>query len=390
MRLRPTLRLRLTALYTALFLAAGALLLGVSYLLLKNHLGRTLPDAVAGDILSAVREQYALALLGVTMLATLLGWLMAGRALAPLRGIAAAARGVSGNSLDRRIEPRGPDDEVRELAQTLDGMLSRLDAAFAGQRRFVANASHELRTPLTVMRTELEVALSDPDANADDLRRAAQVVGDEVVRCQALIDSLLLLARSEAEVIHRDERSDLSQLARSVAARLRRLAQQRGVKLTVRAEPAVVAGEGRLLEEALRNLAENALLYNSSGGFATVEVRVAGRDAVVRVENSGPVVPPEAAASLLEPFQRLDRGGAGGPGAGVGLSIVRAVVRAHGGSLRLESRREGGLRIELRLPAVATSANEPTGPDAGPRGSRARLRGDDRPGARPAPNAARR
>jgi signal transduction histidine kinase len=389
MHLRPTLRLRLTALYTALFLSAGALLLGVSYLLLENHLGRTLSSDVANEVLAAVRELYALALLGATILATLLGWLMAGRALAPLRGIAAAARGVSGNSLDRRIEPRGPDDEVRELAHTFDGMLSRLEAAFASQRRFVANASHELRTPLTVMRTELEVALSDPAASAADLRRAADVVSEEIVRCQALIDSLLLLARSDAEVIHRHERSDLGQLARSVAARLRPLAQDRGVKLEVQAKPAVVAGEGRLLEEALRNLAENAVLYNSSGGFASLEVRVVGQDAKVEVENSGPVVPPEAAASLLEPFQRLDRQSAGRPGAGVGLSIVQAVVSAHGGSMALESRREGGLSVELRLPAVATSGSAPDGSDDLPTGSRHRVHGD-LSAPRPEPNVARR
>ena len=390
MHLRPTLRLRLTALYTALFLGAGGLLLGVSYLLLENHLGRTLPSDVAGEALATIREQYGLALLGVTILATLLGWLMAGRALAPLRGIAATARGVSGNSLDRRIQPRGPDDEVRELARTLDGMLSRLDTAFAGQRRFVANASHELRTPLTVMRTELDVALSDPDASAADLRRAAEVVADEVVRCQALIDSLLLLARSEAEAIHRDERSDLEQLARSVAARLRPLAQERGVKLSVSTEPAVVAGEGRLLEEALRNLVENALLYNAPGGFASLDVRVAEGEATVRVENSGPLVPPEAAASLLEPFQRLDGPSDGGAGAGVGLSIVRAVVRAHGGSIALESRRQGGLGIELRLPLPATGGSASPGDGAAPTGSRHRLRGGDRSAPRPAPTAARR
>ena len=390
MRLRPTLRLRLTALYTALFLGAGALLLGVSYLLLENHLGRTLPADVAADALAAVREQYALALLAVTILATLLGWLVAGRALAPLSGIAAAVRDVSGSSLDQRIEPGGPDDEVRELAQTLDGMLSRLEAAFAGQRRFVANASHELRTPLTVMRTELDVALSDPNASADDLRRTAQIVGEEVVRCQALIDSLLVLARSEAEVIHRDEGSDLAQLAHSVAARLRPLALQRGVKLDVRAEPAVVAGEGRLLEEALRNLAENAVLYNDPGGFASLDVRVAGREATVRVENSGPVVRPEAAATLLEPFQRLDREASARDGAGVGLSIVRAVVGVHGGSMALESRREGGLRVELRLPALAMSASAAAGDDAGPTGNRDRIRGSDRSSPRPAPTVARR
>jgi signal transduction histidine kinase len=333
MRPRPTVRLRLTALYTGLFLVAGGLLLGVTYGLLDSHLNRTLSAPVAADVLAEVRGQYALALIGVTGLALLLGWVMAGRALRPLREVVGAARSVSGDSLHRRVGPGGPDDEIRELAETFDDMLERLEAAFTSQRRFVANASHELRTPLTVMRTEIDVALADPAAGADELRRMAQVVSEEVLRCQSLIDSLLALARSEAGVIGRDDRVDLGKLAREGEARLRDAAAERSVAVTLRTGPAVVAGERPLLEQLLWNLAENAVLHNRPGGFVELEVMTEGGEALVRVENSGPPVPHEAAALLLEPFQRLGRGTAGGPGAGVGLSIVRAVAHAHGGGV---------------------------------------------------------
>jgi signal transduction histidine kinase len=390
MRPRPTLRLRLTALYTGLFLLAAGLLLGVSYALLHRHFERTLPPPVAADVLAEVRGQYALALIGVTALALMLGWLVAGRALRPLRAIAAAAGSVSGDSLDRRIDPRGPDDEIRELAETFDDMLRRLEEAFASQRRFVANASHELRTPLTVMRTELEVALADPAAGAADLRRTAEVAREEVLRCQDLIDSLLALARSEAGVIDRDERIDLADLARSVAVRLHDPAGARGVRLILDAQSAVVAGERRLLEQLLWNLAENAVRYNRPGGFAEIEVGRQGGQALVRVDNSGTPVPEEAAASLLEPFQRLGPRAAAGPGAGVGLSIARAVVHAHGGVIRLDPRDGGGLSVEVRLPAAPATRTDSDPPDRAhahvglPTGSpdRRASAGPPRPGAK--------
>lgn len=387
MRPRPTVRLRLTALYTVLFLVAGGLLLGVSYTLLDGHLHRTLAGPVADEVMADVRDQYVLALVAVTALALLLGWVVAGRALRPLRAIVAAARGVSGDSLDRRIHPRGPDDELRELAETFDEMLERLDAAFTSQRRFVANASHELRTPLTVMRTELDVALADPHASAGDLRRMGEVIGEEVVRCQTLIDSLLALARSEAGMVDRDERVDLAQVSHEVAARVGELADAHSIELTLRVRWAGVAGERRLLEQLVWNLVENAVLHNRPGGFASIHVCSEDGSAVVRVENSGAPVPTEAATSLLEPFQRLGAGSGGGPGAGVGLSIVRAVAAAHGGSVRLEPRAEGGLIAEVRLPAAPTSEREGAARGDRAKGSRRgasrRTRPAPRPGAAP-------
>ena len=233
MRARPTIRLRLTALYALVVFLSGGLLLAVSYALLDSHLHNTLAGAAADDVLRQLRTQYALALFGVTAFAVLLGWLIADRALKPVRAIVGAARAVSGESLGPRVGLQGPDDELRELADTFDEMLERLDSAFASQRRFVANASHELRTPLTVLRTEVEVALADPDATVADLRATAEVVRGEVERFEHLLESLLALARSEARALAREDAVDLAATAGRVVARLRPEADVRDVRLTL-------------------------------------------------------------------------------------------------------------------------------------------------------------
>ena len=372
MRPRPTIRLRLTALYALLVFLAGGLLLAVSYALLDRHLHDTLSGAAADGILRDLRGQYVLALLAVTVMAVLIGWLIADRALGRLRAIEEAAAAVSGESLGRRVALEGPDDELRELANAFDAMLERLDAAFASQKRFVANASHELRTPLTVLRTEVEVALADPDAPATELRAMAEVVREEVKRFEALLDSLLALARSEAGALERDEQVDLAETARRVVERLRREADQDSVRLSLHAERTLVAGDPDLLEQLVFNLVENAVSHNSGDGFAVVRLGPRGTEAVLEVENSGPRVPEDEVALLTEPFHRHDRRRPG-RGAGVGLSIVRAVAGAHGGRLRLAAREEGGLIAEVALPAA--------------RGERARpaLRGSAR--TRPAPRA---
>ena len=226
---RPTVRLRLTLLYAGVFLLAGAALLTVSYILVRNNLtadhvhGRVRPadqlrravqQEVADDALSRLRVQYALALAAMTALSVLLGWLVAGRALRPLQRITAAARRVSQDTLDERIALEGPRDELKELADTFDAMLERLSGAFASQRRFVANASHELRTPLTVMRTELEVTLADPEASNAELRSMAEAVHDALDRTERLVQSLLTLARSEGAITRRDP-LDLAGAART-------------------------------------------------------------------------------------------------------------------------------------------------------------------------------
>ena len=277
MRPRPTIRLRLTAMYALVVFLAGGLLLAVSYALLDGHLHNTLSDATADGVLAQLRGQYLLALVAVTALAVLLGWMIAGRALAPLRTIATAARAVSGESLTSRVALRGPDDELHELADTFDEMLERLDSAFASQKRFVADASHELRTPLTVLRTEVEVALANPDASAAELRATAEVVREEVQRFEALLESLLALARSEARALAREEPVDLADLTRQVVSRLQAGAATRDVLLTVEAEPAIVNGDRGLLEQLVFNLVDNAIAHNCRGGFAEVLVEAARR-----------------------------------------------------------------------------------------------------------------
>jgi signal transduction histidine kinase len=364
MRPRPTIRLRLTALYAVVVFLAGGLLLAVSYALLDGHLHNTLSDATADDVLAQLRGQYLLALFAVTTLAVLLGWVIAGRALSPLRTIATAARAVSGESLTRRVELRGPDDELHELADTFDEMLERLDSAFTSQKRFVADASHELRTPLTVLRTEVEVALADPNASAAELRATAEVVREEVKRFEALLDSLLTLARSEARALAREEPVDVSEITRGVVSRLQPEAAARDVHLTVEPQQSVVSGDRGLLEQLVFNLVENAITHNCDGGFAEVWVGPRGDRVALSVTNSGPRVPDESVELLTEPFHRLERR-RGRHGAGVGLSIVRAVVAAHGGRLELSARPDGGLVADVELPAVRA----PRGPRRFGRGS---------------------
>jgi signal transduction histidine kinase len=348
---------------------AGGLLLAVSYALLDGHLHNTLRDATADDVLAQLRGQYLLALFAVTALAVLLGWVIAGRALAPLRTIATAARAVSGDSLAPRVALRGPDDELHELADTFDEMLERLDSAFASQKRFVADASHELRTPLTVLRTEVEVALADPDATAAELRATAEVVRDEVKRFEGLLESLLALARSEARALAGHEPVDVAEVARQVVARVQPEARARDVQLTLAGQRAVVSGDRGLLEQLVFNLVDNAVTHNCGGGFAEVSVGRRGEVVKLSVTNSGPRVPDESVRLLTEPFHRLERR-RDRRGAGVGLSIVRAVAAAHGGRLELSAREDGGLVAEVELPAVRAPRAVRLGGRGSPRESR--------------------
>jgi signal transduction histidine kinase len=305
---------------------------------------------IARDALARLRTQYAIALAAMTGLSVLLGWGVAGRVLRPLQRITATAQRVSQDNLDERIGLEGPRDELKELADTFDGMLERLSGAFASQRRFVANASHELRTPLTVIRTELEVTLADPNATTGELRTMAETVRDATLETERLIQALLTLARSEGGAPRRDA-LDLADAARLALAQTGSEAAARHLDVRPTLDPAPVRGDRRLLERLVANLVENAVGHNREGG--TVEVRTsqaAGRS-TVEVRNDGEVIPPEALSALLEPFQRLDRGARGdGVGLGLGLSIVRSVAEAHGGSVELRARPSGGLVVRVSLP----------------------------------------
>lgn len=349
--MRRSVRVRLTALYAAVLVLSTAALLVASYLLLERQLERTLPGELAAEALDEIAAQYVLGLLGATLLAVALGWALAGRALAPLARITRTARRISEERLGERVAlGPGPQDEVRELAGTLDAMLDRLQGAFEAQQRFVANASHELRSPLTVIRTEADVALADPDASVDELRDALAHVVEGADRTEALLAALLLLARSQAGQGRR-EPVDVASAARAAVAAVEDEARARGITVHTDAPPAPAVGDPALIERLAANLVDNAVRYNRPGGWVEV---VTGRDegcAWLRVANPGPEISVQDAERLVEPFERLHRAGSSSGGSGLGLSIVRAVAEQHGGTLTLRPRAEGGLDVEVRLPA---------------------------------------
>jgi signal transduction histidine kinase len=345
---RPTVRARLTALYAALVgCSTGALLL-VSYWLLGRHFDRTLPTDLARQALDEVALQYAIAFAGVVLIAIALGWVIAGRMLAPLARITGTARRVSEERLDERIPVSGPHDELRELGDTLNSMLDRLADSFETQRRFVANASHELRSPLTVIRSEAEVALANPEPDLAELRGMAESVVQASRRTEALLASLLILARSQRGLL-RSGPVDMAAAVGEVVEAASADAEGERVRLSGALAPAWVEGDAALIERLAANLVENGIRYNRPGGFVDVRTSAVGPTAELCVENTGPPIAPEAAARLAEPFERLARE-ADGRGAGLGLSIVRAVSEAHGGTLSIEPRAGGGLVVVVRLP----------------------------------------
>jgi signal transduction histidine kinase len=381
MRLRLTLRLRLTALYATLFLLGAGLLLGASYLLVsrsltsaperlesraidridsrfgsdpeqaaERRLAQEVRAQVTGESLSELRLWYGSALVGLAGLCIGSGWLLSGRSLRRVGEIEEAARRVSSEQLGARIGLRGPEDELKGLADTIDSMLARLDQAFDRQRRFIANASHELRTPLAVMRTEIDVTLANSQADRDELRAMAETVRRALDTSERLMSSLLVLARSDALAERRAV--DLSTAARNAIGHLGDEIRTARLDLSVKLAPAVVYGDRRLLERLAANLVENGVRHNRRHGFVSVETRSSVLGATVVVENSGPSVPPEAVATLTEPFSRLGPRRGRPRGSGLGLSIANAVVKAHGGRLLLTPRPGGGLSATVELPRV--------------------------------------
>jgi signal transduction histidine kinase len=404
-------RLRLTVLYVGLFLASAACLLVITYLLVAQQLPGTLTvrsatgggtsgaagtgagtsqeivtggtsaitactlpgdstppttqqlsacqqaaqAQVAGlrrDTLNQLLVESGVAF-GIMAVASVgLGWLMAGRVLSPLRTITAAARRISARSLHQRIAMTGPDDELKELGDTFDQLLGRLDASFRAQRQFVANASHELRTPLARQRTLLEVALRDRQATNGSLRLACERALAAGEQQERLIAAMLTLARGERG-LDAFEPFDLGAVVADALDARRDEAQDRGVTVTVTADPgpAPALGDPRMAERLAANLADNAIRYNVPGGL--VEVTTGRRDdrAFLAVTNTGPVIPPDQLGRLFQPFQRLAQGRrSDGGGLGLGLAIVSAIAAAHGAELHAVTRAAGGLTIEVIFP----------------------------------------
>jgi signal transduction histidine kinase len=444
-------RLRLTLLYVGLFLASGACLLVITYFLVAQQLPTTLTLRTSGSgtagtsgtlisggvttacapttgvpptaeqmnacqhqvqqteagLLNDTRDQLLIesgVALGIMAVASVgLGWLMAGRVLSPLRTITAAARRISARSLHQRIAMTGPDDELKELGDTFDQLLARLDASFRAQRQFVANASHELRTPLARQRTLLEVALRDRQATNASLRTACERALAAGEQQERLIAALLTLARGERglEVF---EPFDLSVIAGDVLAARQEEAAVRGLTVTADFGTAPALGDLRLAEQLVANLTDNAIRYNVTGG--RVEIISGRRDGrpFLAVANTGPVIPPDQLRRLFQPFQRLEEGPRvqGGPnqsrpdqsmsnqsrpdqsgpdesrpdqsrpssargGLGLGLAIVSAIAAAHGAELRAVTRAAGGLAVEVTFPPPPAEAGRPAQERAGRR-----------------------
>jgi signal transduction histidine kinase len=371
----PGLRARLTLVATGLSAAVSALLLWLGWLLVGGvvaavpdlppgstvkvdgmpvaapQLGQALQEAARHRVLQAGSVAFLLAVAATALLA----WVITGQVLRPLHEVTATARRLSAESLDERLRLPGPRDEVAELADTFDAMLDRLQAAFEAQRRFVANASHELRTPLAVMRTEVDVTLADPAADEAELRRMATVVRDATLRAQQLVDGLLVLARTEGGALRTREPTDLAGLAEAALRIATPEAHNRRLTVNARITPAVTVGDPALLERVVGNLVENAVRHNVSGGWLEVCTGVTDAQATLRVRSSGGIVAPETIDALFEPFHRGGVARTAHDGAGLGLSIVRAVVIAHGGTVHAEPVPGGGLSVTVHLPVGSSS-----------------------------------
>jgi signal transduction histidine kinase len=373
---RPTVRLRLTLLYGALFLVSGAVLLAITYVLFRNSTGVNLivPGGPAkghsngalrqmaarafdaaerrrADELHQLLVQSGIALAIMTVVSIALGWLVAGRVLRPLRTMTATTRQISERNLHERLALSGPRDELKDLADTVDGLLARLEAAFGAQQRFVANAAHELRTPLTLWHALLEENLSDPDATIDSFRATSRrllALGEEQER---LLGSLLTLASSERG-LDRREPFDLAVVVAAVLRDPPAEAASLEVRIEGEIEPAPTAGNAALVEQLVRNLVDNAVAHNVRGGQVRVRTGTGPGGAFVAVTNDGAPIPPSEVGRLFEPFQRLgtDRTAPTDGHHGLGLSIVRAIVTAHDATLLAEARPEGGLAVEVRFP----------------------------------------
>ncbi len=398
-----TIRLKLTLWYGSLFLLAGVLLITVSYLMVRDSLvpapnkareyveelfglepgilepGEGAPGGRDGQrdvwmlvngvpvrvsmpaLLAEAQEElkdealrqlwiWSLIALGIiTVITFSSAWLLAGRMLRPLNEITSTARRLSGSTLHERIALKGPRDELKDLADTFDAMLGRLDAAFTAQKEFVANASHELRTPLTIVRTEIDVALADPDISSDELHEMGGAITEAVDRSERLIDGLLVLARVDEAPVMTDV--DLAAIARDEVSSGSLEADSRDLRLELDLQPAPARGELGLLERMVANLVENAIHHNVSGGWFSVKTWSDKGFSYLEVANGGPIIAPEEVERLFDRFYRPDRSRSRKTGGfGLGLSIVKSVVAAHQGDVQLQALDEGGLRVTVCLP----------------------------------------
>jgi signal transduction histidine kinase len=412
-RLGPQkVRTRLTLLYATLFFTAGSALLGLTYGLLAsslptqppaaatvssqelNNLNRECIGALKGKHPVAVptslpaaaackeaevaynagtaaglqaQRQRALSNLLVFSLVGLavmtvasggLGWVMSGRVLRPVRVITETARRASEQHLGERLALDGARDELKELADTFDGMLERLDAAFATQRRFVANASHELRTPLTVMRTAIEVTLAKPSPTARQLTDMAVRVRRSIDQAESMVEALLTLAISDQGKLS-TEFADLATWAEDAIDAAAPEIERLDLHVDAKLDPAETTGDPQLLERMISNLVDNAVRHNEPGGWIRLRTGSSGTAVYLEIANSGPFIPDDAVPSLFEPFRRLEARTGDRDGVGLGLSIARSVITAHRATVTARSQPAGGLKISVVIPRGLAAASQP-------------------------------
>jgi signal transduction histidine kinase len=388
-------RSRLTLLYTSMFALGGAALVSITYLLVSHTLPSTTSTSGSPQIQQAIdrcltksqtgrvpaaeakcRALYAsgvqagasaqrgttlshlltyslLTLAGVIVLATVAGWIVSGRILRPVHRLTAAARAASEQNLSQRIALQGPRDELRELADTFDAMLERLERAFTSQRQFIANASHELRTPLTVMRTAIDVVLAKPNPTSAELISMSAEIRHAVEHEERLIEALLVLARNDQTRAFTDP-LDLAAVAEDALEG--RTAE--GITTTTTLDEAPVTGDGVLLERLVDNLLDNAERYNIAGGTVVVTTSAHQGTCVLRVVNTGAVVPNDMIEHLFLPFTRLDDR-IRHDGFGLGLTLVSSIATVHGGTVEATAVSTGGLDISVTLPRRNTGAASP-------------------------------
>jgi signal transduction histidine kinase len=388
-RPRLTVRARLTLLYSGLFAVCGAIVVAITYALVAHLPAQgqneqdfsrdSVPAGIAAqcqaenpgihpdkgliaqcisyleqqgaqgqrDLTLSHLLQYSLITVAVVIaLAAILGWITAGRALRPLQQITAAARAASDHDLSARVAPTGPRDELRELAETFDEMIGRLQATFEGQQRFIANASHELRTPLAVMRATIDVVLSNPESTPDDLRGMGADIRAGADHAEHLIGALLILARNERGLTNCEE-VDLAAVVEDVLD-VSGLGDRR---VHTALEPAVISGDPMLAERLIANLVDNAARYNLPAGDIWISTRTTAGGSQLTVANTGPVITPADANRIFEPFQRLsDR--TSHDGFGLGLAIVASIATVHGGTATACPRDDGGLSVTVTIPSV--------------------------------------
>jgi signal transduction histidine kinase len=313
--------------------------------------------SVVSGVLSALLGQYGLVLAVLVIIAAGLAWLAAGRMLRPLRQITDTARRITGEDLHERLALSGPADELTELGDTFDAMLARLEAAFTAQQLFAANAAHELRTPLAVMRAELDLLLTGPEPSSSEVREAAVRLRRAVRGSERMLERLLTLTRG---MLAPGEEGPvpLDQVAGRALAAVAQTASEQGLSIRAELGEARAYGDASLLGELAGNLVDNAAKYNCPDGWVSVDTHTQGDRVVLEVSNSGPQVAEADLNRLLEPFRRAGRQRTGG-GSGLGLSIVRAVVAAHGGELGLRALPEGGLAVRVTLPVAPATGDGP-------------------------------